>query len=304
MGSKSRLNRLFASERRSFLRRSRKHWGNHISRAREFIGSALTNADPERPVLILGAGWGLEIPWHLAPAATTGWDADPFSRLGTFISHRRWPPWVFGDITGALAELDRVSRRVQYVEGKYTLRPTPDAAKRLAGLMPSVIPSSKQLDAWIQENHPGTIICANILGQIRPLAYKVVESAFKPRLPWQVDQDLADPLQNALEAWTARTLRAILDVLRKSGSSLYLLHDRGVINQDADLALGQWADSWLEQLNTSESCLEIIDPLSGIDFLKELCELPCQTKKRWIWHLGPGQTHVVEALAYSGKRVG
>lgn len=176
----SRIKRFFAREQFAFLRRSRKHWGNHLSLAREFIGDALKCADPTRPVLILGAGWGLEIPWDLAPDNTFGWDADPLSRLGTFFRHRRWPPWVFSDVTGALAELDKVSRRVQMLEGRYILRPAPAAAKRLAGLMPSVFRPPRELEAWIQQHRPGTIVCANILGQIRPAAYRIVEKRSSP----------------------------------------------------------------------------------------------------------------------------
>ena len=299
MGSKFRLKRLLAMEQVSFLRRSRKHWGTHLNLAREFIGSALKNADPARSVLILGAGWGLEIPWRHAPIGTFGWDFDPLSRLGTFMRHRRWVHWIFDDVTGALVELDRVSRRTQVLEGMWVPRPASAAAKRLAGLLPSVIPSTRALEAWIEEYRPGTIICANMLGQIKPVAHRIVELAFKPRNPWVTDQDMADPLQDALEVWTARVVRAILLALRQSGSSLYLLHDRGVIHQDADIALSEWADPWTRQLNTSERNLEVSDPLPGVDVLKELSQLNCRNKNRWIWPLGPGQIHVVEALAYA-----
>ncbi|MDR1840338.1 MAG: hypothetical protein LBQ86_00210 [Holophagales bacterium] len=298
MASKFRLKRLFAKEQISFLRRPRKHWGTHLNLAREFIGSALKNVDLARPALILGAGWGLEIPWRLAPVGAYGWDMDPLSRLGTFTRHLRWVPWVFEDVTGAFAELDRVARRTQVLEGRWVLRPALAAAKRLAGLLPSVIPSTRALDAWIREYRPGTIICANILGQILPMAHRIIEQAFKPRNPWVTDQDMADPLQDALDAWTARAVRAILSTLSQSGSNIYLLHDRGVIHQDADVALGEWTDPWTKQLRTSERDLEVSDPLPGVDVLKEFSQLVCRYKNRWLWPLGPAQVHVVEALVY------
>jgi hypothetical protein len=301
MGLNFGLKRLFAAEQISFLRRSRKHWGRHLGQAREFFGAALQNADPSRKALILGAGWGLEIPWRHAPKGTAGWDADPLSRLGTFLRHLRWAPWIFEDITGALKELNRVSRRVQMVEGTYIYRPAEVSAKRLAGLLPSVSPKLKPLENWLRDNEPSTIICANMLGQIKPVAYKIVEKAFGKRSPWIDDQDLEDPLQDALDAWSAKTAKAILAVLRTSGSNLCLLHDRGVIHQDTDLALGEWADPWTKQLRSSDSSLEASDPMPGVDVLEELKALNCLNKARWIWPLGPGQIHVVEALEFGGR---
>jgi hypothetical protein len=298
MGSKNRLKRILAREQVSFLLRSRKHWAGHLNLAREYIGTALKNADPARVVLILGAGWGLEVPWHHAPIGTFGWDADPLSRIGTFLRHRRWAPWVYSDITGAFEALDRVSRRVQVPEGMWVLRPAPAAAKRLAGLLPSIIPSQKVLSEWIEEYRPATIICANVLGQIKAMAYRIVELAFKPRNPWEVDQDMIDPLQVALDAWVAKTVRGILTVLRRSNSKLYLLHDRGVIHQDTDLGLGEWKDSWLEQMKTSEQSLDVSDPLVGVDVLEEFMDIPCQSKKRWIWPVAADQIHVIEALTF------
>jgi hypothetical protein len=127
---------------------------------------------------------------------------------------------------------------------------------------------------------------------------RIIERAFKPMSPWVADPDLKDPLQEALEFWVARLLRAILAVLRDSNSALCLLHDRAVIHQDADIALGGWEDSWTEQLKTSERILEASDPLSGVNFATELSRFPCRTKERWIWSLAPKQIHIVEALAY------
>jgi hypothetical protein len=218
--------------------------------------------------------------------------------MGTFIRHRRWVPWIFSDVTGVFAELDKVARRTQILEGYQTLRPAPEAAKRLAGLLPSIKPSPKDLEDWIHKHQPGTIVCANILGQIKPMAYKIVESAFKPRSPWTTDQDLADPLQDALDVWVAKTLKSILDVLCQSNSRLCMLHDRGVIHQKADLALGDWEDPWMNQLKSKQSYLEVSDSLPGIDMLNELDSLICLSKTRWIWPLTQKQIHVIEALAY------
>jgi len=299
MGSKLRLKYLFMMEQLAFLRRSRKHWGSHLNFAREFIGSALQNANPGRAVLILGAGWGLEIPWRSAPIGTFGWDADPLSRFGTYMRHRRWVPWMCSDFTDIFAELDKLARRLQFLESRrWVHRPAMAAAKRLAGLLPSLMRPPKSLEAWIQEYRPETIICANVLGQIRPMAYKIVELAFKPRNPWVADQDIVDPLQNALDEWTSRVVKTLLSVLRQSGSNLYLLHDRGVVHQETDLALGEWTDPWPKQLRASDSTLELNDPLPGIDVLEELKPLRCESKNRWIWPVGREQIHVVEALAY------
>lgn len=298
MAISRRLKRMLAAEQISFMRRSRKHWGSHLARARDFIGAALKGADPSRPVLILGAGCGLEIPWNLAPADTFGWDAAPLSRLWTCLRHHRWPPWVFDDMTGAFGELDKVSRRSTVIPGRWTLRPAHSAARRLAGLLPSVPVVPCALREWIVEHRPGAIVCANVLGQLKPIAMRIIERAFRPMSPWVSDPDLKDPLQEALDIWIARLLRAIVDVLRDSNSALCLLHDRAVIHQDADIALGGWEDSWAEQLKTSERILEASDPLSGVDFLNELNGLSCRAKERWIWPLAPKQIHIVEALAY------
>ncbi len=77
------LSRLLRREQFAFLARDHSAWGDHLDRVRAFLGEGLQSADPGRPVLILGAGSGLEVPWALAPADTTGWDGDPWSRLWT-----------------------------------------------------------------------------------------------------------------------------------------------------------------------------------------------------------------------------
>jgi hypothetical protein len=295
-----KLKRLFAKEQISFLRRPRRHWGAHLRQAREFIGAALKNADPAGKALVLGAGWGLEVPWRLAPKDTAGWDADPLSRLGTFLRHMRWPPWVFEDVTGALAELDKVACRMQMFDGTWTYRPAEAAARRLAGLLPSIAPRLGLLQRWLQENKPCTVICANMLGQIKPVAYKIAENAFEKRNPWIDDQDRRDPLQEELDAFATKMARAVLATLRQSGANLCLLHDRGVIHQEADLALGEWADPWTAQLRTSADSLEVSDPLPGIDVLQEMKELKCRRRARWIWPVGPAQIHIIEALEFAG----
>jgi hypothetical protein len=292
-----RLKRLFAREQMAFLMRPRRGWGEHLGHAREFIGSALKNADPARAVLVLGAGWGLEVPWGVAPIGTFGWDGDPLTRLGTWVRHRRRPPWVFDDFTGSFVELDRVSRRVQVLEGAWAPRPLHAAARRLAGLMPSVPCAPSELEAWIGEYRPGAIICANALGQIKPAAHRIVELAFKPRDPWMADPDLEDHLHEALDIWCAKLARAVLAVLGKSGSNLHLLHDRGVIHEDADVSLGDWTDPWTKQLRTREKSIDVSDPLPGVDVLEELIPRPCIEKKRWVWPLGPRQIHVMEAIS-------
>jgi hypothetical protein len=201
-------------------------------------------------------------------------------------------------MTSAFNELDKVSRRSAVIPGRWTLRPSHSAAKRLAGLMPSIPVAPRALREWIGEHRPGTIVCANVLGQLKPMAQRIIERAFRPMSPWVSDPELKDPLQEALDIWIAKLLKAILDVLRDSNSTLCLLHDRAVIHQEADIALGGWDDSWGGQIKTSEVILEASDPLSGVDFVAELNGLPCRRKERWIWPLAPKQIHIVEALAY------
>ena len=301
MSFKKRFGRMLAAEQLAFLRRRRRLWGEHLERARAFIGDALQNADSSRPILILGAGHGLEIPWGLAPKSAIGWDADPTARVGTLLRHGRFPPWVFDDFTGSMEGLYSVALRVQKREGTWATRPAEVAARRLAGLLPSVPTSPAPLEEWLENNHPGTIICANVLGQVRPTAHRLVELAFKPRDPWLDDPDLEDPLQEALDVWTARAIRAVLAILGQrgaKGAGLYLLHDRGVIHNETDLSLGAWADPWTAQLKTGATGLEVEDPLPGVDVLEELKHLRPTSQARWLWPLGPGQTHVVEALAF------
>jgi hypothetical protein len=76
------------------------------------------------------------------------------------------------------------------------------------------------------------------------------------------------------------------------------LHDKAVIHEEVVLGLGEWAGSWADHIINSEKLLAASDPLCGVDFIEELKDLKCLSKERWIWPLGPRQTHIVEALAF------
>ena len=290
------LKGLLAREQRAYLGRNRRGWEDHLVRARTFFGEGLRQADPDRVVLILGAGTGLEVPWSQAPPLTTGWDADPWSRLGTALRHRRWPPWVFEDFTGGFPELETTLQRCLTLPGSLQRRPANRAAQRLAGLLPSLRPDAEPLRAWIAEHRPGTVLVANVLGQLGSVADRLVESAFRPALPWTLDPDQADPLAEALEGWTARALRAVCEALRESGAALWLLHDRAVIHGAARVDLGPLEDSWMGQLR-SPAALEVDDPLPGLDALAFFREHPRLAFDRWLWPVGEGQLHLMEALA-------
>lgn len=292
------LSRLLRREQRAFLSRDRAAWGEHLHRTRAFLGEGLQDADPSRPVLVLGAGAGLEVPWGLAPALTTGWDADPWSRARTALRHRRWAPWVFEDLTGGLADLDAAARRAVAEPWSRRRRDPERAARRLAGLLPSLHPDPEALRAWIGAQNPGTILAANLMGQFGAVAERVVESAFGPVAPWEADPERPDPLAEALQAWTRRALEAFLAVLAGSGATLWLIHDRGVVFGEGPLDLGPWVEPWTAQLR-SRGELEVSDPLMGLDAgaLLGAAGLDTHRRDRWIWPLAPGQRHVVEALA-------
>jgi hypothetical protein len=294
------LGQLLAKEQRAYLRRDRRGWGEHLVKARTFFSEGLQQADPDRPVLILGAGTGLELPWPLAPRFTTGWDADPWSRLGTALRHRRFPPWVFEDFTGGFRDLQATLSRVLTLPGS-TRRRTPErAARRLAGLLPSLSPNAEPLRHWIQVHEPGTILVANVLGQLGCVGERLVETAFRPTLPWVQDPELPDPLAEALDAWTIRAIQAVATTLLESGASLWLLHDRAVVHGEGSIELGPLQDSWIEQLR-SRVPLEISDPLLGLD-LRSICRgRQALHFDRWLWPVTSGQLHVMEALACSGS---
>ncbi|HEX9081912.1 MAG TPA: hypothetical protein VF768_06510 [Holophagaceae bacterium] len=292
------LSRLLRREQRAFLARDRAGWEVHLARIRAFLGEGLQAADPARPVLVLGAGSGLEVPWELAPGTAVGWDADPWSRLRTSLRHRRWLPWVFEDATGAMADLEATARRAVAEPWSRRRRDPATAAQRLAGLVPSLQPRPEALGAWIETHRPGAILAANLMGQFGVLAESLVEAAFAPASPWQADPERPDPLAEALEAWTARTVTAFLEALAGSGAELWLVHDRAVVFSGGRLALGPWTDPWMAQLRAEQTPLEARDALAGVDAKALLIrqDLAMLHVERWLWDLAPGQRHLVEAI--------
>ena len=292
------LFRLLRREQRAFLGRDRQAWGDHLARVRAFLGEGLRAADPTRPVLVLGAGSGLEVPWDLAPTWTEGWDAAPWSRARTWLRHRRWAPWVFEDATGGLADLEATVRRALGEPWSHRRRDPRAAARRLAGLLPSLHPRPASLIGWIEAHRPGTILAANLMGQFGVVAEGLVEAAFGKTSPWEEDPELPDPLAEALDAWTARAVAAFLEALARSGADLWLVHDRAVVFSGGRLELGPWADDWTRQLRTDSPPLEVRDPLAGVDTRAVLADrgLAVLHAERWSWDLAPGQRHLVEAI--------
>lgn len=291
------LSRLLRREQWAFLARDRSAWGEHLARVRAFLGEGLQAADPSRPVLILGAGSGLEVPWALAPPDTTGWDADPWSRAWTALRHRRWAPWVFADLTGGLAELEATARRAARESWTGRRRDPEVAALRLVGLLPSLRPDPAPLRAWIAAHRPGTILVANVMGQFGVVAERLVESAFL-RPPWEADPERPDPLATALEAWTGQVLRAFLGVLAESGADLWLVHDRAVIFSGGGLELGPWEEAWGRQLTSEGAPIEASDALAGLELSPLLTSEGRELvrRERWLWPVAAGQRHLIEAL--------
>ncbi len=287
---------MLAREQRAFLARNRRDWVEHLLQVRDFLGEGLECADPQRPILILGAGSGLEVPWDRAPKGSTGWDADPFSRVRTLLRHGRRAPWVFGDITGAFVPLQCAAQRAVRESWSGRRRRWEIARLRLAALLPSLPVEPLPLEAWIAHHHPGTILAANFMGQLAPLAQRIVEGAFAPEGPWGFDPDEVDPLAVALDLWTARLLKRLLEVLQESDARLWMVHDRAVLGEGPMVELGAFTAEWKAQLRAAGP-LEIIDPLVGVDVMAALQGRPLLHGKRWLWPLGPGQLHVVEALA-------
>jgi hypothetical protein len=298
------LARLLRQEQLAFLTRDHSAWAGHLDQVRAFLGEGLQAADPARPVLVLGAGSGLEVPWALAPPDTTGWDADPWSRGWTALRHRRWAPWVFSDLTGGLADLEAAVRRSVAEPWSGRRRGREQAILRLAGLLPSLHPDPAVLRAWIAARRPGTILSANVMGQFGVVAERLVEGLFGGS-PWSPDPDLMDPLAEVLDAWTRQATVAFLAVLQESGAELWLVHDRAVVFTQESLGLGPWEDRWPQQLKGAEG-LEISDPLPGLDVMTLLGEterIPFRAQ-RWIWPVAPGQQHLVEAVAFHSPRAG
>jgi hypothetical protein len=284
-----------AREQRAFLRRGRAGWDGHLERIRGFLGDGLRQADPDRPVLILGAGSGLEVPWALAPPGTAGWDGDPWSRVRTAFRHHLWPPWCFEDLTGGLEDLAAASWRGARQTWSGQLRKPGTAAARVTGLIRSLRPQPAPLRRWLDQHRPATILAANVMGQFGVVAQRLVERAFGRRLPWEADPDLHDPLEEAVEAWTRRALEAFLAALADSGADLWLCHDRGVVFSRGPLTLGPLAEPWTAQLR-SDRCLEVSDPLCGLQVPGAFPGRILERHQRWLWELGPGQRHVMEAL--------
>lgn len=300
------LDRLLRREQAAFLARDRAAWGEHLDRVRAFLGEGFQTADPERPVLVLGAGSGLEVPWALAPPHCTGWDADPWSRARTLLRHRRWLPWVVDDLTGGLADLASAAHRAVGEPWSGRKRAPRAAALRLAGLLPSLQPQPRALQAWIDTHRPGTILAANVMGQFGAVAEAVIEEAFGKVTPWNEDPEQPDPLAQALEAWTRRAVAAFLHTLALSQADLWLVHDRGVVFGEGPLELGPWTDPWPGQLLGGRAPLEVSDPLAGLDVQAALAtgDLVPRRRERWLWPLAPEQRHLVEALALGWSRPG
>ncbi len=285
-----------AREQKAFLARNRGAWGDHLLRIRDFLGVGLDRADTAHPTLILGAGSGLEVPWSRAPKGTVGWDGDPFSRLRTVLRHGRWAPWVFGDITGAFGPLQAATQRAVRESWSGRRRPREIARKRLSALLPSLPEAPTALEAWITTHRPGTILGANFMGQLAPLAQRIVEGVFAPEDPWESNPDEADFLAEALDLWTARLLGQLLAILERSGAELWLVHDRAVLGGERAARLGDFQPDWRSQLQ-AEGALEAWDPLAGLDVVAGLEARSPLRQERWVWPVGPGQLHLVEALA-------
>ena len=290
------LQSTLAREQKAFLARDRSAWGDHLAHVRDFLGAGLDRADPGCPTLILGAGSGLEVPWNRAPRGSVGWDGDPFSRLRTLLRQGRWAPWVSGDITSAFGPLRAAAQRAVRESWSGRRRPREIARKRLAALLPFLPVAPTALEAWIRDRRPGMILGANFMGQLAPLAQRIIEGIFAPEDPWDSNPDEPDFLAEALELWTARLLRQLLFTLESSGSELWLVHDRAVLGGETPVGLGEFHPDWRRQLQATGP-LEAWDPLAGVDVGAVLeARLPLR-QERWLWPVGPGQLHLVEALA-------
>ena len=289
------LARDLACEQRAFLGRDRARWGEHLAQVRAFLGEGLRGARPGAPPVILGAGSGLEVPWRLAPPATVGWDADPWSRWRTLLRHGRLAPWVYQDLTGGMAALYATAMRTARQPWSGRIRTSVVASRRLAGLIDGLEPAPEPLRAWLRQHRPGTILAANVMGQFGVGAQRAVERAFRGHYPWVPDPDQPDPLLEALNRWTARAVRAFLGALLDSGAELWLIHDRGVLFGATPVRLGPMDASWVAQILPSGP-VEASDPLCGVDVLEEIGPRQVSGHQRWLWPVAPGQMHVMEAL--------
>ena len=238
---------------------------------------------------LLGAGSGLEVPWALAPPGSVGWDADPWSRVRTCIRHRVWPPWVFGDLTGGWPS-SCAPRRCRTARQPWTgrARGGRSATLRLAGLVGSLAPDAAPLSGWIRVHRPGTILCANVMGQFGVLASAAVERAFGGRSPWTGEEGVEDPLEEALRGWTARAVGAFLAALARSGRSSGSSTTGGWCSAGCRSTLGALREPWTAQL-VAPGALEADDPLCGIDVLEAFPGRKVERHDRWIWTSDPGR---------------
>ncbi len=288
------LPKLLSREQAAFLRRPRRGWEAHLGQVRAFLGEGLATADPGRPVLVLGAGSGLEVPWGRLRGPAVGWDADPWSRLRTFLRHHRWLPWIFEDLTGSFGPLQALLER--------TLRPTGlphsrlDTARcRLAGLIPGLPVQPNGLACHLERLRPGTVLVANVLGQLGVMAELLVASAFKPHSPWESDPERPDPLAEAVDRWTSRVLVSVLGQLGASGADLWMVHDRMVFHGEVAPVLGPSAPHWRDQLEGGT--WEASDPWVNLDPRQLLGGAPLRCE-RWVWSLAPNQHHLMEGLRF------
>jgi hypothetical protein len=204
---------------------------------------------------------------------------------------------MYGDLTGGLTELEATARRAVAEPWSGHRRDRDTAEKRLAGLLPFLHPDPAFLKVWIRDHRPGTILVANVMGQFGVVAERVVETTFGGP-PWDPDPDRADPLAEAMEAWTWRAVTAFLGALRESGADLWLVHDRAVVFSGGTLELGPWEEVWARQVRSGAPVLEASDALAGVMVPGLLAGqgLEVARKERWIWPLAPEQRHLVEAL--------
>lgn len=290
------LSTFFLAEQSAFLRRNNREWRNHIQRVRAFIGDSLQRAPQDRPALILGAGSGLEVPWDLAPRLSTGWDLDPTSRMRTLLRWRRWPDWVFQDLTGGLKELQALTKRSIRQPGSDRLRDAELAARRLAGLIPSLNPNPRALRQWLELHRPAVVVGANWMGQLGVAAQRLIEREFGRSSPWVEDPEEPDPLADALDLWTRRAIQAHVALLKECGAELCLVYDRAVIHGNTPLQLGPFQPDWTRQLH-SPSWLTLSDPLVGLE-TESLFQEPIRWE-RWLWAVSPEQRHLVEAVTWT-----
>ena len=64
------------------------------------------------------------------------------------------------------------------------------------------------------------------------------------------------------------------------------------------LALGPWAEAWMDQLEAERTPVEARDALAGVEARAVLANrgLAVVHTERWLWDLAPGQRHLVEAI--------